>query len=77
MDLTALQRAIERVADERIDNAMQRGDFDHLPGRGQPLPDLDQPYDPNWWVRKWTRRQNLSMPELHRELSDAQGQRKG
>ena len=29
--------ALERLAEERIRDAMQRGEFDNLPGRGKPL----------------------------------------
>ncbi len=35
-----------------IREAIARGDFDHLPGAGKPLPDLDRPYDPGWWARR-------------------------
>jgi len=32
---------------------MARGEFDHLPGTGKPLPDLDRQYDPDWWARRY------------------------
>lgn len=32
---------LERIAEEKIREAAARGDFDHLPGAGQPLPDED------------------------------------
>lgn len=34
--------AIEAVVEERIQEAVRRGDFDNLPGAGRPL-DLDEP----------------------------------
>jgi hypothetical protein len=34
--------AVDAVVEERIQEAVRRGDFDHLPGAGQPL-DLDDP----------------------------------
>lgn len=46
---------IERV----IREATERGEFDDLPGSGKPIPDLDRPYDPSWWARKWTNREQL------------------
>jgi hypothetical protein len=36
-----------------IREAMARGEFDHLPGAGKPLPDLDRHYDPDWWARRY------------------------
>ncbi|MGE0434501.1 MAG: DUF1992 domain-containing protein, partial [Planctomycetota bacterium] len=39
--------------------ADERGEFDNLPGKGTPIPDLDQPYDEQWWVRSWMKREGL------------------
>jgi hypothetical protein len=71
MHRSALERAIARVANERIEQAINRGEFDDLPDRGKPLAVLDEPYDPNWWVRRWSRRQNLALPQLYYELRRA------
>jgi hypothetical protein len=38
---------------------MEEGDFDNLPGLGKPIPDIDEPYDPMWWVRPWVRREGM------------------
>ena len=35
---------------------MARGEFDHLEGEGKPIPNLEDTYDPDWWVRSWLRR---------------------
>ena len=32
--------------------AIRRGDFDGLPGAGKPIPGLDGPHDPDWWIRR-------------------------
>ena len=53
------RRAIELVADNRIRQAMEEGQFDDLPGEGKPIPDIDEPYDPLWWVKKWIRREQM------------------
>jgi hypothetical protein len=53
------RRAIELIADNRIRQAMEEGQFDDLPGLGQPIPDIDEPYDPMWWVKKWIKREKL------------------
>jgi hypothetical protein len=44
---------IERV----IADARDRGMFDNVPGQGEPIPDLDEPYDPAWWARRWVERE--------------------
>jgi hypothetical protein len=51
------RRAIETIAENRIRQAMEEGKFDDLPGTGKPIPDIDEPYDPMWWVKKWIRRE--------------------
>ena len=51
----------ESWIEEQIREAQDRGVFDHLPGAGKPLPDLDEPYDPMWWVKRKLRNENLSV----------------
>src|SRR5262249_32916341 len=41
--------------------AMEAGAFDNLPGAGKPLPNLDQEYDPHWWIKQLVRREQISM----------------
>lgn len=43
--------------ERRIREAIERGEFDDLPGSGQPIPDLND--DPLWWVKKWVERERL------------------
>jgi hypothetical protein len=45
--------------DKQIREAEERGDFDNLPGKGKPLPDIDKPRDEMWWVRSWLKRENV------------------
>ncbi len=45
------QRAIQWIAEQRIEAALERGDFDRLPGLGHPLDWDALEYDPNWWIR--------------------------
>jgi hypothetical protein len=58
-----------------IREAMERGDFDHLPGQGKPLPGLDGPDDEMWWIRDKLRREQVSyLPPalaLRKEVDDA------
>lgn len=46
------ERAIQLIAEDKIQSAIQAGEFDHLPGWGRPLDVLDEPYDPMWWIRR-------------------------
>lgn len=41
-----------RLAENRIREAIERWEFANLPEAGWPIPGLDQPYDPMWWVKK-------------------------
>jgi hypothetical protein len=43
---------------------MAAGEFDNLPGLGQRLPLMDEPYDPLWWIRR-----KLKLEELNASLS--------
>jgi hypothetical protein len=61
--------------EELILDAQKRGEFDNLPGAGKPLPGLDEPYDPLWWVKRKIRDENLSLLpdalEIRRQLDQA------
>ena len=54
------RRAVQVVAENRIREAIEEGLFDNLPGFGQPIPDIDEPYDPDWWLKKWIHREGMS-----------------
>nr|WP_245555538.1 DUF1992 domain-containing protein [Gordonia soli] len=41
-----------------IRKAIERGDFDDLPGSGQPL-DLSDAHDPDWWLKSFMKREGL------------------
>jgi hypothetical protein len=51
----------ESWIEAQIRVAQEQGAFDNLPGAGKPLPDIDQEYDPLWWVKQLTRREQLSL----------------
>ncbi|MFF4268492.1 DUF1992 domain-containing protein [Streptomyces sp. NPDC001536] len=52
----------ESWVDKQIQDAQGRGDFDRLPGVGEPLPaDLDTPYDELWWIRRKMAREGFSV----------------
>jgi hypothetical protein len=49
----------ESFIDRKIREAQEEGAFDALPGFGKPIPDLEGPEDPNWWVKKKLREEKL------------------
>ncbi len=55
------QEYFENLVERQIREARERGDFDNLPGAGKPLPGLDGPNDPDWWVKGYLRRENLDL----------------
>jgi hypothetical protein len=59
---TLLQRAIQRIAEDRIREAEEKGLFDNLPLHGKPLPPLEEgPADTHLisWMRGWITRERL------------------
>jgi hypothetical protein len=46
--------------EELIQEAQQAGEFDRLQGAGRPIPGVEAPYDPDWWVKKLLQREKLS-----------------
>jgi len=56
--------AIPVVADNRIREAMARGEFDGLEGASRPLADIDGGYDPDWWIKKKIERERLDAEQV-------------
>ena len=54
-------RTFQSWAEEQIQEAEREGAFENLPGRGKPLPDAYQPYDPDWWVKSLIQREKISI----------------
>lgn len=48
------------LVERQIREAMERGEFENLPGSGKPLVGIDAPYDPAWWAKDWLRRNRLA-----------------
>jgi hypothetical protein len=59
----------ESWTEAQIRVAMEAGAFDNLPGAGKPLPNLDQEYDPLWWVKQFVQREQISMLPPSLELA--------
>jgi hypothetical protein len=54
--------AVDRAAyvEVTIQQAIRRGEFDDLPGAGKPIPDLGSSHDPDWWIRRKIRSEQLT-----------------
>ncbi len=61
--------------DLQIQKAMARGDFDDLPGQGKPIADLGTEPDPDWWLKRMIKREQVSgvlPPALQLRKEDAE-----
>jgi hypothetical protein len=69
-----IQRKDEWV-DQQIRVAMERGDFDNLPGAGKPIRDLGAQHDPDWWIKRLIEREKITgvlPPALQLRKDDAE-----
>ena len=79
-DRTGRSAAATRIAqqatwvDVQVRQAMERGDFDNLPGQGKPIEGLGAQHDPDWWVKKLVERENIALlpPALALRKEDAE-----
>ncbi|GEK81205.1 DnaJ family domain-containing protein [Agrococcus baldri] len=53
--------AIALLAELQIRRAIDRGEFDDLPGSGRPL-DLSDHHDPEWWLKSLMQREGFQPP---------------
>ena len=54
--------------EDQIQEAQREGEFDRLEGKGKPIPGIEAPYDPLWWVKKLLEREKLSVLPLALEV---------
>jgi hypothetical protein len=69
-----MQRKNEWV-EQQLRIAMERGDFDDLPGAGKPIKDLGPQHDPDWWIKRLIEREKISgvlPPALQLRKDDAE-----
>jgi hypothetical protein len=64
--------AIALLADMHIRRAIERGEFDDLPGSGKPI-DMPDRHDPDWWLKSLLRREKLVLlpPSIQLRKEDA------
>lgn len=46
--------------DLQVRRAMERGEFDNLPGAGKPIRGLGSTHDPDWWVKSLIERERIT-----------------
>jgi DnaJ-like protein len=46
--------------DLQVRKAMERGEFDNLPGAGKPIKGLGGTHDPDWWVKSLVEREQIT-----------------
>ncbi|MFT4294695.1 MAG: DUF1992 domain-containing protein [Micropruina sp.] len=66
------ETVIALMSDAQIRSAIDRGEFDNLPGAGKPL-DLPDRHDPDWWLKSLVKREGLAMlpPSIELRKDDA------
>ena len=60
--------------DLQVKQAIERGEFDDLPGAGRPIEDLDKEHDPDWWLKRLVEREKITgvlPPSLQLRKDDA------
>jgi Domain of unknown function (DUF1992) len=64
-----------RWVDLQIQQAMERGDFDDLPGYGKPIKGIGADHDPDWWLKQLVEREQITgvlPPALQIRRDDAE-----
>lgn len=58
----------------QVQQAIRNGEFDNLPGAGKPIPGIDAPYDPDWWLKRLIERERITVlpPALALRKEDAE-----
>lgn len=46
--------------DRQIQDAMDRGEFDDLPLAGKPIPGVEAPPEPDWWLKRMLEREQVT-----------------
>ena len=64
----------ESWVERQVREAMERGEFDNLPGAGKPLPGLTGRDDEDWWIKNFVERERITLLPttlaLRKELSE-------
>ncbi len=74
---SARERRLEyqaRWVDLQVQRAIERGEFDNLRGTGKPIEDLGTTHDPDWWLKRFIEREQITgvlPPALSLRVEDA------
>lgn len=63
-----MDHAAHGLVERKIAAAIERGDFDDLPGLFRPLSGLTGADDPDWWAKAFLKRERLRDVEIDRAL---------
>jgi hypothetical protein len=60
--------------DLQVRRAMERGEFENLPGAGKPIEGLGAQHDPDWWLKRLVEREQITVlpPSLALRKEDAE-----
>jgi hypothetical protein len=69
--------AVRSWVERQVSEAIERGEFDNLPGQGKPIKGLTGRDDENWWVKSYLKREQLPLPlptslALRKEVKELQ-----
>jgi hypothetical protein len=64
------------MPDRLIREAVERGEFADLPGKGRPIHGLEASYHPDWWARRYVERLRTgdALAQVAREVEHALGE---
>jgi hypothetical protein len=51
LEVSVTVQRYESWVERQVREAIERGEFDHLPGAGKPIPGLNGREDENWWIK--------------------------
>ncbi len=54
--------------DLQVRQAIERGDFDDLPGAGKPITGLGETHDPDWWIKQLVEREKITVLPMALQL---------
>ena len=53
------ENVIRIIAENKLQTAIENGEFDNLPGLGKPFEFDERDYHPNWWIQRKLEREKL------------------
>lgn len=65
---------LQTWVDLQVRQAMERGEFENLPGAGKPIEGLGEHHDPDWWLKQLVERERITVlpPSVALRKEDAE-----